>query len=89
MTTLGIIGSLAGAIGSSCSKYNRAFVPGMLSTLTDSKVLMITLINSTYFVTCYHGNVLTVLSCVETDFARLVSGNVFSFAVFFQILLSL
>ena len=38
ITTLGIIGSLAGAMGSSCSKFNKIFIPGVLGTLVDAKV---------------------------------------------------
>ena len=38
ITTLGIIGSLATAMGSGCSKYVRAFLPGVLSSLSDSNV---------------------------------------------------
>lgn len=37
VTSLNIIGSLATAMGSSCSKFNKVFVPGILSTLADGK----------------------------------------------------
>ena len=38
VVTLGIIGSLATAMGSACSKYNRVLLPGVLATLADAKV---------------------------------------------------
>ena len=38
ITTLNIISSLAGAMGSGCSKFARVFVAGTISTLSDSKV---------------------------------------------------
>ena len=38
VTTLGIIGSLATAMGSACSKFCRAFIPGVFGALADSKV---------------------------------------------------
>ena len=38
VTTLGIIGSLATAMGSACSKFSRAFIPGTFGVLADSKV---------------------------------------------------
>ena len=38
MVTLGIIGSLATAMGSACSKYNKVLLPGVLATLADAKV---------------------------------------------------
>ena len=40
VTSLNIIGSLATAMGSSCSKFNKVFVPGILSTLVDGKVII-------------------------------------------------
>ena len=38
VVTLGIIGSLATAMGSACSKYNKVLLPGVLATLADAKV---------------------------------------------------
>ena len=38
VVTLGIISSLATAMGSACSKYNKVLLPGVLTTLADAKV---------------------------------------------------
>lgn len=38
MTTLNIVSTLASSMGSSCSRHAKILVPGILSTLTDSKV---------------------------------------------------
>ena len=38
IVTLGIIGSLSAAMGSSCSKFCKVFIPGVLGTLVDAKV---------------------------------------------------
>lgn len=37
VTTLGIVSSLATSMGSACSKFVKAFIPGVFQTLTDSK----------------------------------------------------
>ena len=47
MVTLGIITSLAGAMGSSCSKFIKVFIPGVLGTLVDAKVIYVYVITIT------------------------------------------
>ena len=38
ITTVGIIGTLASSMGSGCSKFARAFIPGIINNFSDSKV---------------------------------------------------
>ncbi len=38
MTTLSIVGGLATAMGSACTKYGKVFIPGVMGSLADANV---------------------------------------------------